>query len=1242
MTFDTSRFTFNPWNNYNGVVMEQGRVQLDSDWNEWLAELQRRLQAGALDVFGYGNPPHCAVYPATTPFAFQITVAPDTSGVNHVYIGPGRMYVDGLIAENHGSSTTVVWDPALAELSNTPQPPPATLPSGAAIDYTKQPYYPVTALPQGNGPFLAYLDVWTRPVTYLEDPHLIDPAVNVDTTGRLQTIWQVKLAAVPSGSTCSSLASSPPWPGPSIGQLTNGYFPSGSSGPCCLTSGSGYTGLENQLYRVQIHEPGLSAASSAAPQSGKAMATFKWSRDNGSVQTGVTAIQTVQNSLGNNAAQLTVMSLGRDQTLGFAPGNWIEILDDHLEFLGQPGELHLIDTVDFASSTITLVDRLTAPSDFPVDPSTNETTPSRHTRIIRWDQSGQVYLATPTSSNPTGTSPWCDLGANGAAGDIPVPPPGSTLILESGITVSFGPSNTMQFNTGDFWSFAARASIGQIDPLNGAPPFGIHHHYAPLAVVSFSPISFPDCRVEWPPATGGGASCGCCTTYTVGASGDYTSIQSAINALPAAGGEIQLLPGRYYENVLLQGLRDVVIRGCGDQTRVASAVLAPGAAAAASQTAPSTTFNAVISIATSQHIELRGFAVEAAPNEVGILVDGTGLLIANQPGTSAAGAPQEFRANPILSAEFLLGDIDIAIEDMVLTASTLPAILAKRVAELSICDCRIAMANVKSMYAATWLSGEQIEFVRNRVSLQTLSNLRNWLPASVVADLEQDAKNKGSSLSQEGGVRHPGGIQIGGPSNDVLIAENQIVGGLRNGINLGSFSVLDANKGDTGLTPGLTVATTAAAELTLLGPVTYPGIAGSSIVASTGLDGVTIDRNTIAEFGICGIGPVGFFDLADFAEAIAVDALTITNNTVSATCQLAGLTGASAFLGYGAISLATVEDLVIRDNTLQTFGSQPGESVAGIFLLHGETVDISRNQIIDNRDWADASIPDQTGNPSNGMGAIMLLTVTPPTLASGREGAKALAIFEPGLPALRVEENLVRVPMGNALTAAGFGPFAISDNHFSCGGNIPGTATSQLSCVNLINLGSAIELIAPSSPLQAYNNATGLNPSFNAGPSFTSSSGAVLFTNNICQLELREVPQTGFASVTIISFDHLNFSNNHCWLDANALASGFSPVAGFNAAAGVAGAMFTDAFLLAGSLNVTSNRFQEAQNAVTFSAMTVGLLNITSQNLSTYCIFPLGAVVAASDNLAVINSVIPGLCDRFLQKTALGAKASKG
>src|SRR6516225_6142171 len=99
MSFDISRLSFDPWKDFLGVVMQQGRVQLDSDWNEWLAELARRIQAGMLDTVGR------SAVPSTTPNAFRIQPYQDSSGSNQLRIGAGRMYVDGLLVENHGPAS---------------------------------------------------------------------------------------------------------------------------------------------------------------------------------------------------------------------------------------------------------------------------------------------------------------------------------------------------------------------------------------------------------------------------------------------------------------------------------------------------------------------------------------------------------------------------------------------------------------------------------------------------------------------------------------------------------------------------------------------------------------------------------------------------------------------------------------------------------------------------------------------------------------------------------------------------------------------------------------------------------------------------------------------------------------------------------------------------------------------------------------------------------------------------------
>jgi Family of unknown function (DUF6519) len=499
--FDSSRFTFDPWRDFLGVVMQQGRPQLDSDWNEWLAELARRIQGGTLDTLGRAG------YPAAQPYAFLIKTSQDAQKNNHITIGAGRMYVDGLIAENHGVLTSAKWDPALAEWScapaiSNPQENPQQNPPEVDVDYTLQPHLPNATI-SGNGPFLVYLDVWLRAVTFLECPDLVEKALAVDTTGRLQTIWQVKLLDISNVSgtvTCSTPdASIPVWNSlitPTGARLSTNHVPTPSTNVCCLAPNTGYTGLENQLYRVQIHQSGVPVSNTSGPVTlpvaEPGTATFKWSRNNASVATSVTAIGPPITVNSTASSPLTVASTGKDSVLRFSANDWVEITDDWLELNGSPGDLHVVTDVNDAAQTITVVPPVASGK---FDP----TNASRHTRLIRWDQpykpNGQVLQ----SDNKT---VWVDLGASGSTGDIPVPPPNTALILEDGITVQFNldPNGSQSFQSGDFWCFAARATDGTVETLTQAAPLGIHHHYARLAIVTFG--SAPtDCRQMFPPLT---------------------------------------------------------------------------------------------------------------------------------------------------------------------------------------------------------------------------------------------------------------------------------------------------------------------------------------------------------------------------------------------------------------------------------------------------------------------------------------------------------------------------------------------------------------------------------------------------------------------------------------------------------------------------------------------------------------------------------------------------------------------
>ena len=519
MSSDISRQRFNPANDFNSVLMQQGRVQLDADWNEWNEILDRRWRSETIDIIG-----RCVV-PLETPNGFEIQLSGGA-----MTIGRGRIYVHGLQAENHGTGD-LEFDAVLAE-SRGLKP----------IPYEGQPYFPnPTPLPKTGGPHLVYLDVWEREVTAVENPDLIENAVGVDTTTRLQTAWQVRvLQDVGADTTCAAPDEEVKgWLDmirPTAGRLTTrAVGVATADDPCLIPPSGGYRGLENRTYRVEIHDGGTVGT-----------ATFKWSRDNASVATGVSAIE--------GDMTLTADRAVWDSVRRFSPGDWIEITDDLLEFSGGPGEIRRIATVDDASRTIALETALTAGL-FPVN-AQNLTAPDRHTRIKRWDQTGAVGL-------------------------IDVPDDTTSLVLEDGVEVTFNTSpDGGAFRSGDYWIFAARTADASVEELEAAPPRGVHHHYCRLALVTF-PDSVIDCRTFWPPSLGGeGESCDCtvCVTAEQHNQGTFT-IQQAVNQLLKSGGTVCLGPGIFNlaeKPVQLNGAFAVRVRGQG----AATVVIAPRASAA--------------------------------------------------------------------------------------------------------------------------------------------------------------------------------------------------------------------------------------------------------------------------------------------------------------------------------------------------------------------------------------------------------------------------------------------------------------------------------------------------------------------------------------------------------------------------------------------------------------------------------------------------------------------------------------
>ncbi len=519
MSGDYTRFTFKPLKDYSGLFKQQGRVDLDSDFNELIEIIDRRWRSETIDIIGHG------VVPNTTPDAFMIR----PTAMGDFDIGIGRMYVDGIQVENHGRPA-LQYLPDLGEQEGTVR----TL-------YSNQPYLPaptppvLTPIPIPRTD-LIYIDVWQREVTVLEDPSIREIALGgPDTTTRIQSAWQVRAIKDVGQHGCGDdIAAWNALIAPSAGRLTTSALaPPASDDPCIISPSGGYRGLENRLYRVEIHSPGTIG--------GGAPAKFKWSHDDASVASTASALPA------NN--QVTVQQVGRDEVLRFDIGNWIEITDDFREFQGQAGHMARITAIDQANRVLTFAPPI--PAAVPPILPFNAADPSRHTRVIRWDQTQNV-------------------DANGLLDVV-----AGTISIEDGVQVqfSFDPAGG-NFKVGDYWVFCARTADGSVETLTNAPPRGILHHYCRLGFMHWGTnpgnTTFDDCRVHWPLA----CECDSCTV-TVGdgvdSHGQFTDIQQAINALGNRGGVVCIGRGFYRVTAPLlvdATKRNVEIVGVGPATRI--------------------------------------------------------------------------------------------------------------------------------------------------------------------------------------------------------------------------------------------------------------------------------------------------------------------------------------------------------------------------------------------------------------------------------------------------------------------------------------------------------------------------------------------------------------------------------------------------------------------------------------------------------------------------------------------------
>ncbi len=426
MQGDFSRLTFDPQKHFRSVRMQQGRVLLDADWNEQADLLNYALAMQMRDLIG----PSGALAAIA---GFELTLAEDSENVgdsqpNHAsdntlpipdfQLSAGRYYVDGILCENYHSVL----------LNNQPHPTTFRLP------VSKSGYY------------LAYLDVWERYVTGLDDSSIREVALGgLETTGRTQTIWQVKFLPIQheikNDATNLKYEHVVTW-----SDWQNLIEQHEHKGMMRARRRITSTEIDNRLYRVEIHHAHDNQAS------------FKWSRENGST---VYEVDTISEANDKAVLTVTLCDLGRDKTV-LHKGTWVELVTPESALGGHTTQLYQITAVpDFTRKQLTLTG----------DPNHHGLTKEQLARkplFVRvWDQKESSAIALEAGAVPLQKETWLDL--------------------EAGIQVSFPTGG--HYHVGDYWLIPARTLTGDIEWARNTtgpiarPPDGVKHYLCPLALV---------------------------------------------------------------------------------------------------------------------------------------------------------------------------------------------------------------------------------------------------------------------------------------------------------------------------------------------------------------------------------------------------------------------------------------------------------------------------------------------------------------------------------------------------------------------------------------------------------------------------------------------------------------------------------------------------------------------------------------------------------------------------------------
>lgn len=1176
-TEEKSRDAFDPTKRYAAVGMQLGRVLVDDDFNEAeriRLEEERRVN---LDVIG----------PVGSPDAgFLVTNGHLTGGRVDFDIGAGTLYLGGLR----------LWNPATATFAlqgDWLQQAPADRPS-LVVGRTD----------------LVYVEAWQQPVTAVEDSELFEVALGgPDTSTRLRTMWRVRVAPGVTAADCPDAwaALTADWAAAGLGtvdatgerkvdtELTVTYG-GGTSGDLCSPAIlGGYLGAENQTLRVQLVDS----------------THLTWGTDNGGV--------VYRATLAADRVTLTLTTDPRDQAHWPTAGQivevlpWTALLTNGEKLADEVGHLARVAT-SYNPSTRELV--LAAANQVPIGFGTAHTGRADAASLgtlyfyVRVWNRGDDHTSAPAIPFTVGT---------------PVP------LGTTGLRVTIDGANRVR---GDHWIIAARPKTpDQVVPWAleaGRGVHGLRRWFAPLGLVRWKAGGafdlLHDCRPHFLPLT---RLRGCCT-HTVGdevsSFGQFKKIQDAIDALPAAGGKVCVLPGVYDETVVLIGRPNVTIEGCGARTRWRPAANLPWTLLAIG----------------GRDLTVRDLAIEAGEAFGIVLLD---ALKAGTTGPTSLADAAWTGFNERLTR--------IRLERLRIEVLGRCAIAAVGGLDLVIRGCEI-------------LAGPLAAPMRAGSDLGRWPSILSFADDVLIEDNRilariEDRTAEGATTA-DGVVTYTrtalGGIQLGSGTERATVRRNHIEGGNGDGVTLGSWAwvprelrdtepgferLADAWRWNAGIS--ITINAEGCIEIDWDPPPPDDGEVEWVPISMGPVIDIEIHDNKIRTMGRAGVGVARFFDLEAVDEIIAVRGLHVRGNRIEECLRLpvpevqpASMREHSA---AGVITLAEVSDLHVEHNDLVRCGQRHLQPVCGVFALSSQGAVVEHNRIVDNAPRDNRT--EQQARPG-WRGGVVLLHARPPAvtvmLDLGPFAGDQEVVRQDGQPAARVTDNVIVVPEGRPVLIVGQGPIVVADNHLTTRG--VGTADfsqilagGEAALAQLLQTNTMSTLIDMLGGVAAFVVDLGLSnellfqlvfytalrdQDLRPGPGLDprapiAASGNLTFAGNQVNVDLFAGPiNQVLSAVTLLTLDDVGVQGNVVEVDRL-----FDPIAFTVLAMGM-------------SARVQGNRVKESFGFTSSEGASIwsigAMLNDTTHNQTTRCVVANGLRVEETPNQVFYEIFNQQLCGR--------------